>query len=274
MNVVEGMTAHSLKNNGFLSLYNGLSAAVMRQGTYSTCRFAFYEASKEYLLARANATSSTPITQLPFYQKMFVAGMAGGIGSIFGSPFDLINVRMQNDFKLAPEKRRNYKHAIEALFRIHRTEGFFALYAGFQMATLRGILVTVGQFRFIFNYLIIFYCRLNRLGQLAFYDEFKSGLLQTKYFKDNLFTHFAASMGAGLIATVITMPADVIKTLVMNAKPEERKGMWHTVLDVLKRDKLGLFRGFWPRYIRLGPFTILTFVFYEKLKHSYFYLLG
>jgi len=101
---------------------------------------------------------------------------------------------------------------------------------------------------------------------LAFYDEFKTDLIKTSYFKDNLFTHFTASMMAGLIATIITMPMDVVKTLLMNAKPGELKGILHTVREVLKVDRLGLFKGFWPRYVRLGPFTILTFVFYEKLK--------
>ena len=46
---------------------------------------------------------------------------------------------MQNDVKLPLEQRRNYKHAIEALIRIYRTEGFSALYTGFHMATVRGM---------------------------------------------------------------------------------------------------------------------------------------
>ena len=62
------------------------------------------------------------------------------------------------------------------------------------------------------------------------------------------------------------MPADVVKTLLMNAKPGELRGIIHCIRSVLKRDKLGLFRGFWPRYARTGPFTILTFIFYENLK--------
>lgn len=109
---------------------------------------------------------------------------------------------------------------------------------------------------------------------MAFYDEFKTELIRTSYFKDNFYTHFMASMGAGLIATLITMPPDVLKTLLMNAKPHERKGIWTTTKEVLKADKLGLFKGFWPRYIRLGPFTILSFVFYEKLKVLKNYLLN
>ena len=94
-------------------------------------------------------------------------------------------------------------------------------------------------------------------------------LIRTKYFRDNLATHFVASMGAGLIATLITQPADVIKTLLMNAKPGELNGILSAIRHVLKHDKLGLYKGFLARYIRLGPFTILTFIFYEKLKHLY-----
>lgn len=241
------MGISTIKSNGFLSLYNGISAALLRQGTYSTARFAFYEFAKETLIEQSNKESNkSAIKNLPFYQKIIIAGIGGGIGSIFGSPADLINVRMQNDTRLPLDKRRNYKNCFEAIYRITREEGFMRLYAGFHMATLRGILVTVGQ--------------------LAFYDEFKTDLIKTKYFEDNLVTHFTASMAAGLIATLITMPPDVIKTLLMNAKPGEIAGITGAIRIALTNDKLGLFRGFWPRYIRLGPFTILSFVFYEKLK--------
>ena len=245
-----GMTANIVRTAGFFSLYNGLSAAILRQGTYSTARFAFYEMSKNYLLNRINADRPEDqlVTQLPFYQMVVLAGAGGAIGSVFGSPADLINVRMQNDSKLPPEVRRNYKNCFEAIYRIWRTEGFMQLYAGFHMATLRGALVTIGQ--------------------LAFYDEIKLSLIKTKYFDESFLTHFTASMCAGFIATLITMPTDVIKTLLMNAKPGELKGIIHCTREVLKVDTFGLFKGFWPRYIRLGPFTILTFVFYEKLKEA------
>lgn len=36
-------TLKIIKNQGFLALYNGLSASLLRQGTYSTTRFGFYE---------------------------------------------------------------------------------------------------------------------------------------------------------------------------------------------------------------------------------------
>lgn len=159
-------------------------------GTYSTVRFAFYETAKEYILSRKECEkSSHKIKKLTFVQSILIAGIGGGLGSIFGSPADLINVRMQNDLKLPINERRNYKHCFEALYRITKTEGFSSLYIGFHMATLRGVLVTIGQ--------------------LAFYDQFKSGLLNTNYFQDNIITHFTASIMAGFVATSITQPADV-----------------------------------------------------------------
>ena len=69
-----------------------------------------------------------------------------------------------------------------------------------------------------------------------------------------------------MIATFLTMPVDVIKTLLMKGKPGEYTGILDAARQAVMYDRLGLFKGFWPRYIRLGPFTILTFVFYEQLK--------
>jgi dicarboxylate transporter 10 len=157
-----------------------------------------------------------------------------------------VNVRMQNDCKLPVDQRRNYKHCIEALYRIFRTEGPTRLFAGTTMASSRGMLVTIGQ--------------------LAFYDEIKCQLLKTKYFSDNVATHFTASLSAGAIATLLTMPLDVLKTRLMNAKPGEYASIMHCARDIAKVGPSGFFKGFTPAFVRLGPHTILTFIFLEQLK--------
>nr|CAD7441510.1 unnamed protein product [Timema bartmani] len=41
---------------------------------------------------------------VPFYQKVIIASIGGTIGGFIGTPADVINVRMQNDIKLPPEK--------------------------------------------------------------------------------------------------------------------------------------------------------------------------
>ncbi|XP_008471495.1 mitochondrial dicarboxylate carrier-like, partial [Diaphorina citri] len=49
-------------------------------------------------------------------------------GGLVGTPADMVNVRMQNDVKLPPEQRRNYKHAIDGMIRVYKEEGFKRLY--------------------------------------------------------------------------------------------------------------------------------------------------
>jgi len=43
------------------------------------------------------------------------------------------------------------------------------------------------------------------------------------FFKDNVTTHFSASLLAGLVATTVCSPFDVIKTRIMNSKGKEYK---------------------------------------------------
>lgn len=235
-----GMGANIIKTSGVRAIYNGLSAAILRQATYSTTRFATYEAGKNFL-DRNNASA-----EIPFIQKILLAAGSGCIGGIVGNPADLVNVRMQNDSKLEESARRNYKNGIQAIYKIGKTEGVLSLYTGTSMTALRGLLMTVGQ--------------------LAFYDELKMQLVKTGYFQENLKTHFTASLGASFAATIITMPFDVLKTRLMNAKPGQYSGVLDCAKDVLKVGPLGFFKGFVPAFMRLGPQTVLMFVFFEQFK--------
>ncbi|KAL3188782.1 hypothetical protein MRX96_022280 [Rhipicephalus microplus] len=94
-----GSTVTIIRHQGVLAMYNGLSASILRQLTYSTTRFGMYEVVRQYLVK--------PGENMKFYQKVFVAGVAGATGGFVGTPADMVNVRMQNDVKLPAENRRN-----------------------------------------------------------------------------------------------------------------------------------------------------------------------
>lgn len=56
-NVKQGMFSTMSKiaqNEGILKLYNGLSASMLRQATYSTVRFGVYEKLKNYITTKSN----------------------------------------------------------------------------------------------------------------------------------------------------------------------------------------------------------------------------
>lgn len=240
-----GMGVKVVKNEGILGLYNGLSASLVRQMTYSTTRFGVYEVVKQAIMA-SQEDKNAP---LKFWQKIAIAGTAGMMGGFVGTPGDMVNVRMQNDMKIPREQRRNYKHAIDGIYRVATEEGMTKLFNGATMATIRAVLMTVGQ--------------------IAFYDQIKQLLLQSGWFKDNIGTHFTASTLAGAVATTITQPLDVMKTRMMNARPGEFKSIFHCFVYTAKLGPLAFFKGYIPAFIRLAPQTILTFVFFEQLRVNF-----
>lgn len=83
-----------LKDQGFLTFYNGLSASILRNYTYTLTRFGVY------------TIGATMIDIDSMYNKVMLAAIGGAIGGFVGSPADLINVRFQSDVKLQMDERR------------------------------------------------------------------------------------------------------------------------------------------------------------------------
>lgn len=234
--------ADVLKNEGLMGLYNGVSASILRQMSYTTVRFGIYEvATSKVLESRSEA--------LPFLEKIAISCGSGFIGGFFGNPADMVNVRMQNDMKLPLVQRRNYSHAFNGLYRVAAEDGVRTLFAGVSMTATRGLLIT--------------------LGQVAVYDQTKQMLIQTGYFTDDIPTHLTSSIIAGTVATMLTQPADVMKTRLMNAPPGTYKNLLDCVKDVGSVGPQGFYKGFIPAWMRLGPQTILTWLFLEQLRKAF-----
>lgn len=74
------LTGKVIRQQGVLALYNGLSASLLRQLTYSTTRFGIYEVGKQSMGSDSG-----------FAQKAFLAGAAGFAGGFVGTPADMVN---------------------------------------------------------------------------------------------------------------------------------------------------------------------------------------
>ncbi|KAJ5226019.1 hypothetical protein N7468_007244 [Penicillium chermesinum] len=248
-----GTFGHIVKHNGIKGLYSGLSAAILRQMTYSTTRFGIYEELKTHFAKPSNSSSSSPGA----LTLIGMASVSGFIGGVAGNPADVLNVRMQSDAALPIEKRRNYRHAFHGLVEMTKTEGVGSLFRGVWPNSTRAVLMTASQ--------------------LASYDSFKRLCIEKAGMKDNLTTHFTASFLAGFVATTVCSPVDVIKTRIMSASPAEARG--HSIAgllrDIYRKEGLAwTFRGWVPSFIRLGPHTIATFLFLEEHKKLYRKLKG
>jgi solute carrier family 25 (mitochondrial dicarboxylate transporter), member 10 len=239
-------TARTLYNvvtgEGVFAIYSGLSASLLRQATYSTTRFGVYEYLKDSLAKDENKTP-------PTYVLLPISMLSGWIGGMVGNPADVVNIRMQNDRALPLEKRRNYKNALDGLRRIIVEEGPKSLFRGLVPNCTRGVLMTASQ--------------------VVSYDRIKEFLVtKLEMDKKKRTTHFSASLLAGLVATTVCSPVDVVKTRIMNSARKNEGTVSILINTVKKEGILFAFRGWVPSFIRLGPQTIITFLVLEQLKHA------
>lgn len=226
---------------GFVSLYTGLSAGLLRQATYTTTRLGVY--SYLFDVYKERNAGAAP----GFGTKTLLGVAAGSIGAFVGTPAEVALIRMTADGRLPVEQRRNYKNVADALIRIVREEGVLKLW--------RGAMPTVGRAMVV------------NAAQLSTYSQARE--MFVGYVPDGILLHFCASMVSGLITTVASMPVDIIKTRIQNAaKGQSQIGV---VTSLLKNEGvLSLWKGFLPYYARLGPHTVLTFIFLEQMNAAYF----
>ncbi|PHH76153.1 hypothetical protein CDD82_4124 [Ophiocordyceps australis] len=230
-----------VRNDGFLALYNGLSASLLRQLTYSTVRFGVYEELKSRYKSPTGREPSFPMLTAMAVTSGFLGGIAGNFA-------DVLNVRMQHDAALPLAERRNYRHALDGLNRMVRAEGPMSCFRGWLPNASRAAVMTAGQ--------------------LATYDIFKRLLMRYTPLGDTLITHFSASFLAGLAAATATSPIDVIKTRVMSSA--HHQGILRIIGDLYRTDGLRwMFKGLVPSFLRLGPHTICTFIFLEMHRKIY-----
>lgn len=168
---------------------------------------------------------------------------------------------MTADGRLPLSERRNYTGVFNALIRITKEEGILTLW--------RGCIPTMGRAMVV------------NAAQLASYSQAKQYLLHSGYFTEGIKLHFVASMMSGFITTVASMPVDIAKTRLQNMKVSaDGKAEYRGTIDVLSRvvrqeGLFALWKGFTPYFCRLGPHTVLTFIFLEQMNSAYNqYVLG
>jgi solute carrier family 25 uncoupling protein 8/9 len=197
-------------------------------------------------------------------------------------PTDLVKVRMQSEGRLLPGQKPRYSGVMNAYSTIVRTEGVLGLWTGLGPAILRNSVINATE--------------------LASYETAKEALVYNFGMKDGLPAHIAAGAAAGLMATIIGNPVDVIKTRVMAARkaaelaggaaaataaaggsgaaaagaggaagaasaPVVYRGAIDCVVQTLRHEgPMAFYQGVVPQFYRLTGWSIVMFVSFEKLK--------
>uniref|UniRef100_A0A7N5JEH8 Solute carrier family 25 member 14 n=1 Tax=Ailuropoda melanoleuca TaxID=9646 RepID=A0A7N5JEH8_AILME len=108
--------------------------------------------------------------------------------------------------------------------------------------------------------------------ELPVYDITKKHLILSGVMGDTILTHFVSSFTCGLAGALASNPVDVVRTRMMNQRAivghvDLYKGTLDGILKMWKHEGFfALYKGFWPNWLRLGPWNIIFFITYEQLK--------
>jgi solute carrier family 25 oxoglutarate transporter 11 len=231
--------------DGFFSLYRGLSAGLLRQATYTTARLGIFNTVNEELKKNANGG------KVPLWQTASAGLAAGGLGALFGSPADLSLIRMQSDSTLPVAQRRNYKNVGDALVRIVREEGVMGLFEGAGPTAARAMALN--------------------MGMLASNEKAKDVLDDSGYKKGTMTNTLTASAISGFFASFFSLPFDYVKTQMQKqqAGPDGKLPFPTSMSCVSKTfaegGPLKFWTGFPTYYVRIAPHVMFTLLALEQI---------
>jgi len=160
------------------------------------------------------------------------------------NPTDLVKVRMQSEGRLAPGQAPRYSGVLNAYSTIVGREGWRGLWTGWGPNVARNSIINATE--------------------LASYEQTKESLLRAGW-DNSLPTHFAAGASAGLMATLVGNPVDVVKTRVMASAG--KAGALETLVSTMRNEgPMAFYQGVLPQFFRLTGWSIAMFVTLEQLK--------
>jgi len=174
-------------------------------------------------------------------ESILVGAVGRSIAGVALIPVTVVKTRFESGvFK--------YNGVIDALWKISRQEGFKGLSSG-----LLPTLIRDAPFSGIY---------------LMFYEQFKSNTPSALLSACPNSAHFMCGVGAGVMASTVTHPADVIKTK-MQVCSGVRMSVMQTVLMVhASSGSMGFWRGLTPRLLRRTMMAALAWTVYENVMRN------
>ena len=240
------MASRLIREEGFSTLYKGLSAAVIRQLTYGTTRLGIFRTLTNKFTPEGGKASD-----IPFPTLVGCSLTAGGIGALIGTPADVALVRMQADTLLPKEQQRGYKNVFDALIKISRQEGMAGFFSGATPTIMRGLSINVGM--------------------LTTYDYIKK--INSSWAGENTQTNrFVSGFFSGWIAATLCLPFDFLKTRLQRMKPNADgtypyKGVADAARKIIAKEGiLSLYTGYPTFVFRIIPHIMFTWLIMDNVK--------
>ncbi|EDW35861.1 GL16987 [Drosophila persimilis] len=246
-NVLQAFVAVA-KNDGILGLQKGLAPALCFQFIINSIRLSTYTRAVE------KGWVHNKKGEISFLRGMFWGALGGVVGSYCASPFFLIKTQLQA--QAAKQIAVGYQHShtsmTNAIRQIYRKSGFFGLWRGSMASVIR---TTVAS-----------------SVQISTFGKAKSLLKDNDIITQPTCLSFFSGLAAGSFVSVAVTPFDVITTRLYNQGVDSHgrglyyKGWLDCVAKILRSEGVyGVYKGFWPIYLRMAPYSTLVLLFFEEL---------
>uniref|UniRef100_A0AAY5KRQ9 Solute carrier family 25 member 14 n=1 Tax=Esox lucius TaxID=8010 RepID=A0AAY5KRQ9_ESOLU len=165
--------------------------------------------------------------------NVFCGVVSGVLSSSLANPTDVVKIRMQAQGSLLQGSM------MSNFINIYQTEGTRGLWRGV-IPTAQRAAIVVGV-------------------ELPVYDITKKHLIKS------VSTYICTTWA------LASNPVDVVRTRMMNQRVLSGNPMYKGTLDGLMQTWknegfFALYKGFWPNWLRLGPWNIIFFITFEQLK--------
>lgn len=230
-----GTMATMAREEGPASLWKGLVPGLHRQIVFGGLRIGLYQPVKDLY---------EPMQLPPLVLKIAAGISTGVIGMTLGNPTELVKVRIQAQGQgNMPIK---YLGALAAYRLIVKEEGLRGLWTAFPANLFRNSTISTAE--------------------LVGYDLSKEALIRCG-FEDGVKTHAMAAVSAGLLATSVGNPIDVVKTRLMADQTGEYTGILQCFTKTFQKEgPLAFYKGALPQFTRIGWFLVCVFVTFEQVK--------
>ncbi|XP_041363304.1 mitochondrial glycine transporter-like isoform X2 [Gigantopelta aegis] len=220
-----------VKRDHVLGLWRGLVPSILR----CVPGVGIYFSTLHFLRSNFGSVDPRPI------ESIQMGGISRAFASVLLLPFTVIKIRYESS-------EFAYKSMSRALVVIFQQEGVKGLYSGLAPTLMRDV-----PFSALY---------------LMFYTQLKKSV--PDYAKQNPapLQHLACGLIAGILTSLITQPADVVKTH-SQLHPEKYGKMHIAAIHVYQSDGfVGFWRGMVPRMLRRTLMTATAWTLYEEVMRQ------
>ncbi|XP_016973728.1 solute carrier family 25 member 35 [Drosophila rhopaloa] len=239
-----------VRNDGLIALEKGLAPALCYQFLLNSVRLSVYSNALElgYLQNKDGCIS--------FYRGMFFGALGGCTGTFLASPFYMIKAQQHAQAVQSIAVGFQHKHTsmIEAFLHIYRTNGIPGFWRGVVPSINRALVASSVQ--------------------IGSFPKAKAMLKDNGWVTHPVLLSFCSGLASGSLVSVANSPFDVVTTRMYNQPVDEKgrgliyRGLVDCFTKILRTEGLhGMYKGFWPIYLRSAPHTTLIFVFFDKLLY-------